>query len=98
MFYNPYIKYIISNLKSLRHNKLVVIIDHMFVKNNFVVLMFTLKIGSQGIPLFFKCDKTKSSRHHEIDEITKKWLFSEKVIFDSVKRVINLFFSVLELK
>ena len=93
-FYNHYIKYIISNLKSLRHNKLVVIIDHMFVKNNFVVLMFTLKIGSQGIPLFFKCDKTKSNRHHEIDEITKKWLFSEKVIFDSVKRVINLLSSL----
>lgn len=28
--------------------------DHMFVKNNFTVLMFTLRIGKQGIPIYFK--------------------------------------------
>ena len=43
-FYNASIKYIIENTKSLKHNKLVVVMDHMFMRNNFVTLMFTLKI------------------------------------------------------
>lgn len=89
-FFNHSIKYIINNLKSLRHNKLTVFIDHMFIRNNFVILMFSLKVGSSSIPIWFKCDKTKSNRHHEIDELTKKCLFSEKVIFSAVNDVINL--------
>lgn len=89
-FYNAAIKYIVHNLKSLRHNKLIVVMDHMFMKNNFVTLMFSLKIGEQSIPIWFKCDKTKSNRHHEIDELTKKCLFSEKVIFNAINDVIEL--------
>ena len=89
-FYNASIKYIIENTKSLRHNKLVVVMDHMFMRNNFVTLMFTLKIGEQSIPIWFKCDKTKSNRHNEIDEFTKKWLFSERVIFKAIDDVIKL--------
>ena len=89
-FYNASIKYIIENTKSLRHNKLIVGDYHMFMRNNFVTLMFTLKIGEQSIPIWFKCDKTKSNRHNEIDELTKKWLFSERVIFKAIDDVIEL--------
>ena len=89
-FFNSSIKYIINNYKAIKHNKLVVVMDHMFMKNNFVTLMFTLKVGKQSIPIWFRCDKTKSNRHHEIDELTKKWLFSEKVIFNAIDEVINL--------
>ena len=89
-FFNESIKYIINNFKALKHNKLIVVMDHMFMKNNFVTLMFTLKVGKQSIPILFKCDKTKSNRHHEIDELTKKWLFSEKVIFNAINEVIEL--------
>ncbi len=89
-FFNESIKHIINHAKSLKHEKLVVVMDHMFMKNNFVTLMFTLKIGKQSIPLWFKCDKTKSNRHHEIDKLTKKWLFSEKVIFSAIDDVITL--------
>ena len=60
------------------------------MKNNFVTLMFSLKCGKQSIPIWFKCDKTKSNRHHEIDEITKKCLFSERVIFNAIDDIINL--------
>ena len=74
----------------MRHNKLVVVLDHMYMKNNFVTLMFTLKVGKQSIPIWFKCDKTKSNRHYEIDELTKKCLFSEKVIFNAINEVIKL--------
>lgn len=88
--FNSFIKSVINNISFLKHNKLFVCLDHMFVRNNFVVLMFTLKINNQSIPIYFKCDKTKSNRHHEIDELSKKNLFSEKVIFESVDNVINL--------
>lgn len=90
-FFNSSIKYIINNnIGCMRHNKLVVVMDHMYMKNNFVTLMFTLKIGKQSIPIWFKCDKTKSNRHYEIDELTKKCLFSEKVIFNAINDVISL--------
>lgn len=62
----------------------------MFMRNNFVILMFTLKVEEQSIPIWFKCDKTKSNRHNDIDELTKKWLFSERVIFKSIDDVIEL--------
>ena len=88
--FNSSIKQIINNLKSIRHDKLVVTIDHMYVRNNYVVLMFSLKVGTQAIPLYFKCDKTKSNRHREIDELTKKCLFSEKVILSAIDDVIEL--------
>ena len=89
-FFNSSIKYVINNFKALKHNKLIVVMDHMFMKNNFVNLVFTLKIGKQSIPIWFRCDKTKSNGHHEIDELTKKWLFSEKVIFNAIDEVIEL--------
>ena len=88
--YNAYISKVISNLPQLKHNKLVVVFDHMYVRNNFVILMFTLKVGSQGIPIYFRCDKTKDNRHREIDELNKKCLFSENVIINCVDNVIEL--------
>ena len=88
--FNSFIKSVINDINVLKHNKLFVCFDHMFVRNNFVVLMFSLKINNQSIPIYFKCDKTKSNRHHEIDELTKKNLFSKKVIFDAIDKVINL--------
>ena len=90
-FFNSSIKYIINNnIGCMRHNKLVVVLDHMYMKNNFVTLMFTLKVWKQSIPIGFKCDKTKSNRHYKIDELTKKCLFSEKVIFNAINEVIEL--------
>ena len=89
-FFNHSIKYIINNSKALRHNKLVVVMDHMFMKNNFVTLMFSLKCGKQSIPIWFKCDKTNSNRHHLIDDLTNKNLFSQNVILNAIDDVINL--------
>ena len=89
-FFLHSIKHIISNSKALKHNKLVVVMDHMFMKNNFVVLMFSLKCGKQSIPIWFKCDKTKNNRHHELDVLNQKCLFSENVIFSAILDVIDL--------
>lgn len=63
----------------------------MFVKDNFVVLMFTLKIGEQGIPIWFRCEKHKSKITSKNYEKQKKKIFDEKYIMNAVKEVINIF-------
>ena len=92
-FYNSAISHILENIKSIRHNEFTIVMDHMYTKNDFVTLMFTLKVGKQGIPIWFKSDKTKSNCHNEIDEFTRKKLFSEKFILNAINEVINLFSS-----
>lgn len=59
-FYDSLIKYIIS-LFSVKHsdNKVHISFDHMFCKNKFTILLFSLRIGKQGIPLWFRCFKGK---------------------------------------
>ena len=55
-FYDSLIKYIIS-LFIVKHsdNKIHISFDHMFCKNKFTILLFSLRIGKQGIPLWFRC-------------------------------------------
>ena len=59
-FYDSLIKHIIS-LFSVKHsdNKVHISFDHMFCKNKFTILLFSLRIGKQGIPLWFRCFKGK---------------------------------------
>ena len=40
-------------------NKVHISFDHMFCKNKFTILLFSLRIGKQGIPLWFRCFKGK---------------------------------------
>lgn len=48
--------YSLSNFKLAHSDTNVhVSFDHMFSKEKFTVLMFTLRIGRQGIPIYFKC-------------------------------------------
>ncbi len=88
--YHSIIKYIISNISNVRHNELIVTIDHMFIKNNFVVLMFTLKIDNQGIPLWFSLERTSSNCHLEIQKSSRKKLFNIKFIKNAIDDVIDL--------
>ena len=53
-FYNDIISYIISNFKS-KNNNVYIAFDHMFCKDKFTVFLLSLKIGRQGIPLWFQC-------------------------------------------
>lgn len=57
-FYDKFIKYVISNYK-VKHddNRIHITMDHMYSRNNFTIFMLTLRIGRQGIPLFFRCFK-----------------------------------------
>lgn len=91
LLYKSFIKYVISNLKSIKHNKLTIIMDHMFTKNRFVTLMFSLKVGTQSIPIWFKSDKTKEYRVTDLDKENSPHLFKEKTIFNAIDEIHELF-------
>ena len=59
-FYENIIKYVISNFKAKhKDNHIHISLDYMFVKEKFTVIMFSLRIDNQGIPLWFRCFKEK---------------------------------------
>lgn len=60
LFYDLIISFVIKNFK-IKHpdNKVYISFDHMFCKNHFTILMFSLRIGKQSIPLWFRCFKGK---------------------------------------
>lgn len=91
---SKYFKYIIKkvvfDISNVRHNELVVTLDHMFTKNNFVTLMFTLKIDNQGIPIWFSTERTLSNCHCEIQKKARKKIFREDFIFNALDEVIDL--------
>jgi hypothetical protein len=57
-FYDIFISSVISKF-CVKHsdNKVHISFDHMFCKNKFTILLFSLRIGKQGIPLWFRCFK-----------------------------------------
>ena len=57
-FYDSFISSIISKF-SVKHSDNIIHIsfDHMFCKDKFTILLFSLRIGKQGIPLWFRCFK-----------------------------------------
>lgn len=61
-FYDSIINSIISKF-CVKHsdNKIHISLDHMFCKNKFTILLFSLRIGKQGIPLWFRCFKGRHS-------------------------------------
>lgn len=57
-FYNKIIKQVISTYKKKHKDKRVhIIFDHMFSHDNYTVFMISMRIGKQGIPLWFRCFK-----------------------------------------
>ena len=57
-FYDNVIKHVISNYKTKHKDKRVhIVFDHMFSHENFTVFMISLRIGTTGIPLWFRCFK-----------------------------------------
>ena len=74
LFYDLIIKHVISNF-SVKHsdNKIFIPFDHMFCKNHFTVLMFTLRIGKQSIPLWFRCFKGKHEPEAFKNDLFKCW-------------------------
>ena len=57
-FYKEVIKHVINNYK-IKHpiNRVHLTIDHMYCKENYTVLLVSMRIGKQGIPVYFECFK-----------------------------------------
>ena len=53
-FYDSIIKHIIKNYK-LKNNNVYISFDHMYCKDKFTIFLLSLRIGKQGIPLWFRC-------------------------------------------
>lgn len=56
IFYDSIIRYVIKNYKSKNKN-VYISFDHTFCRDSFTILFFSLRIGKQGIPLWFRCFK-----------------------------------------
>ena len=69
-FYKQIISYSLSTYKKKHSDKRVhVILDHMLAHENYTTLMFTMRLGSQGIPIWFKCFKGNDNDAFMIDTI-----------------------------
>ena len=80
-FYDSIIRFVIANYKKKhKDNRVHIIVDHMFSHNNYTVLMISMRIGQQGIPLWFRCFKGKPDDAYQ-----------ESLILEGINYVINLF-------
>ena len=82
-FYNEFITYIINNYK-VKHsntNNVHLSIDHMYCKDNYTVLLISMRIGKQGIPIYFKCFKG----------INEPEAFKDKTIINAIDCAYSLF-------
>ena len=81
-FYNNIIIHVISTYKKKHDDKRVhIVFDHMFSHDNYTVFMLTMRIGNQGIPLWFRCFKGKNSTE----------AFDEELLKQGIEYVSNLF-------
>lgn len=81
-FYDHVIRYVINNYKNKHSDKRVhIIFDHMFSHDNYTVFMITMRVGKQGIPLWFRCYKGKDCPE----------AFEEKLLKEGISYVSSLF-------
>lgn len=89
LLFDNVIKYVISNFK-VKHNdnRIYLSIDHMYVKSKFTILMISLRIGKQGIPIYFN---SFYGKNHTLFGNA----FKLKYIKSSISYVHNLFKSII---
>ena len=81
-FYDKIIRFVILNYKKKHSDKRVhIVLDHMFSKDNYTVFMISMRIGKQGIPLWFRC----------FDGRDCPQAFDENLLKDGISYVSNLF-------
>ena len=58
LFYFSFIKFVISSYK-LKHNdkRIHITFDHTYSHENYTIYFISLRVGKQGIPLYFECFK-----------------------------------------
>ena len=55
LFYDDLIKHVLSNFKIKHNNRVYIVIDHTFNRDDFTSIVVTLCIGTQSIPIYFRC-------------------------------------------
>ena len=81
-FYDSLIRHVIANYKKKhKDNRVHIIFDHMFSHNNYSIFMISMRVGKQGIPLWFRCFKGKDNSN----------AFKESLILEGINYVIDLF-------
>ena len=91
-FYNSLISYVICNYKKKHKDKRIhITFDHMFSHDNYVTLMFTMHVGKQGIPIWFKSFKQEYINKEVSLEKGGTIAFNESLIIEGIKQVSDLF-------
>ena len=81
-FYDSLIRHVIVNYKKKhKDNRVHIIFDHMFSHNNYSIFMISMRVGKQGIPLWFRCFKGKDNSD----------AFKGSLILEGINYVIDLF-------
>ena len=80
--FDSIVNFIIDNY-TIKHdnNSLHITIDHMYCRDKFATLMFTLRIGKQSIPLWYRCFKGQYNPD----------AFKEELIIEGINYIYNLF-------
>ena len=90
-FYDDVIRYVISNYKPKHDDKRVhITFDHMFSHDNYTVFMITMRVGKQGIPLWFRCFKDKDDSNAFEEKLLKEGISYVSSLFDSSYKLIFL--------
>ena len=56
LFYHNAIKFVISKfVPKHSDNRIHISFDHTYINNRFVIFMLTMRVGKQGIPIWFRC-------------------------------------------
>ena len=91
-FYDALIKHVIFNYKKKHKDfRVHIIIDHMFSHDNYVTLMFTMRIGKHDIPIWFKSFKQEYINKEVALEKGGTIAFNETLIIEGIKHVSALF-------
>ena len=81
-FYDAIIKHVINNYKIKHKEKKVhIIFDHMFSHSNYTIFMISMRVGKQGIPLWFRCFRTRKG----------SGAYKEELINEGIRYVSSLF-------
>lgn len=86
-FFDLIIKHIILNYH-LKHldGKINISFDHMYCKDRFTIFMFTLRIGKQSVPLWFRCFKGKCDEDAFREDLFKQGIHYCIHLFDHIKK------------
>lgn len=84
LLYDKIIRFVISNYSKKHNDKRVhIIFDHMFSHDNYTVFMITLRVGKQGVPLWFRCFPGSSEPSAFKEDLLKEGILYVSSLFSS---------------